>query len=474
MNKPLNDLLIDVDYHPCDPGNSTWYCERTRIRKDALLPGKYLRFKDPGGLFSAIKVVEANDDALVISYEGDTFTLDRDNPARTLDEDGRDYTEFELNVSARFAIRVENTPAFFRRFSLRGEVAQLTPADIDCLKDSDDPCAKYLLGRWHIIMAPENEASAGIAEGLFREAADAGIADAVASLSTLYAHGMTEEDRVDLDESARLRDKAIGMGSETAVIRYARNRICGSWLAPEEPEAVAAEIEERIGTEADINPEWYSVLGFAYEILGKDEAEDMYRMGIEKGCVRCYGELAMWYEERGNREEYRRWMEAGIEKGCGICFLLDCDYPEDKFEEFGEADRALLSNQVRDRLERGLKLGEEPCAYWLGLNYYHGYLGFPKDGRKGSHYLSKAIDMGDGFSCKTVAEILECDPDDVDRKIAARLRLYALRRGCNSEREKVMQAYRDGLLDEYKEEIEQYWLEDDEPEDDPGRWDAYV
>lgn len=471
---PLSDLLIAVNYHPCDPGNTTWYTERTRIPRDGLVPGKSLRFKDPGDLFEAIKVLSVSDDALVIAYGNETYTLDRENFSILLDEDGRDYTEFELCVAARFAVRVENTPAFFRRFAVRSEVAQLTSMDVDYLKDSDDPCAKYLLGRWLIVTADAEEESAVIAEELFQEAAEAGIADALDSLAILNALGATKEDRVKVGVADRMWGKAISMGSETALIRRSRHRVCGTWLAPEEPEAVVKEIGERIKADADLNPEWYSVLGYAHEVLGRaDAAEKAYKTGIEKGSLRCYGELASLYLGEGKKAEYRQWMEAGMEKGCGFCFLLDCDYPEDAYEKLGETEKAQLTAQVRERLEKGLALGEENCAYWLGINYYYGFLGFPKDGDKGSRYLSQGIDMGDGYSCAAVADILECDPDDEDLKIAAKFRLNALRDGLDTEKENVIQAYRDGLLDDYKEEIEECWLEDD-CEDDDGRWDPYV
>lgn len=101
--KHLTDILIDVDYHPCDPGNSTWYCERTRVPKDEVVPGKALHYSDPGGLFSAILVVDVSDGKLVVSYGTRTYTLDEESPSVLLDRGGRDYTEFELSVSARFA-----------------------------------------------------------------------------------------------------------------------------------------------------------------------------------------------------------------------------------------------------------------------------------------------------------------------------------------------------------------------------------
>ena len=46
--------------------------------------------------------------------------------------------------------------------------ASLTQMDIEALKASDAPCARYALGRWHYLMVPEED-SLRQAEQLFRE-----------------------------------------------------------------------------------------------------------------------------------------------------------------------------------------------------------------------------------------------------------------------------------------------------------------
>jgi hypothetical protein len=55
-------------------------------------------------------------------------------------------------------------------------------------------------------------------------------------------------------------------------------------------------------------------------------------------------------------------------------------------------------------------------------------------------------------------------------------RLKALRLGDESAQSKVIIAYRRGLLKEYQDEIEKYWLPDnyDDYEEDDSRWDPYV
>ncbi len=92
-------MIIDVDYHPCDPGNSKWYCERSGFPKDELKAGMRLAYEDPGGLFGSILVKEINEEGVVLEYCGKEKVLNSGKPYMKLDEGGRDYTEFELNVS---------------------------------------------------------------------------------------------------------------------------------------------------------------------------------------------------------------------------------------------------------------------------------------------------------------------------------------------------------------------------------------
>lgn len=52
MKREWRFLVIDVDYHPCDPGSTKWFCERTRYRKADLQAGRALRYEDPSGLLA--------------------------------------------------------------------------------------------------------------------------------------------------------------------------------------------------------------------------------------------------------------------------------------------------------------------------------------------------------------------------------------------------------------------------------------
>ncbi|MCR5519381.1 MAG: hypothetical protein K6F21_03530 [Bacteroidales bacterium] len=473
-----NELVIDVDYHPCDPGMCHWFCESTTHCKEEIKAGARLGYKDPGGLFGNITVQECDDDKLVLTYGDNAFSLSIGQPYAHLDTGGRDYTEFELNVHLQFLTKIENSKEFFRQFLSKYDVANMTRQDLEQYKASGDPCAKYALGRWHYIMVPEMKDSVLKAWNLFKEAAAEGIADAYEMLSFMKSNGEGEDGIYDPEEAARLRGKALEMGSELAQLRYARNRIAG--INGLEPEAgkVVEEIETGIKENPDMISDWYSVLGYAYESLGREkEAEKTYQAGIEKGCIRCYGDLAFLYLGKGLKDEYRETMMKGMDAGCGLCFLLDCDYPEEEFETLPPYKQQIVKSYVQKRLEDGLKQGEESCAYWLGLNYYYGYVGFESDGKRCGYYLDIGMAMGDANCYSLAADILESvEPSAEDKKDAAKFRLEALRRGNESVLSKLILAYRRGLLKEYEDEIEKYWLPDDydDYEEDDSRWDPYV
>lgn len=91
-------LVIDVDYSPRDPGTDNWFCERTVYAKSDLQADMPLRFKDPSELFGAIRLLEVSDEGVVLEYRDGKYGLNLEYPCGLLDEDGRNYTVFELNI----------------------------------------------------------------------------------------------------------------------------------------------------------------------------------------------------------------------------------------------------------------------------------------------------------------------------------------------------------------------------------------
>ena len=166
--KTWNALIIDVDYSPSDPGIRRCFCERTQYSKKDLTPGKLLSYEDPGGLFGSIVLKECDDDKVVLTYGGRDFVLREGSSWACLGKDGRNYTNFELNVSLQLEYLIVNTPKFFRQFGTREQLAALSENDIRHFESSDDPCAKFVLGRWHYLLMPRED-SAVLAEKYIRD-----------------------------------------------------------------------------------------------------------------------------------------------------------------------------------------------------------------------------------------------------------------------------------------------------------------
>ena len=96
--KGWEKLVIDVDYIPSDPGTRNHFTERTSYAKADLVAGQILSYEDPGGLFKAIFLKQADDAGVTLVYRDQEYVLTPDHPSKQLDEAGRNYTNFYLTV----------------------------------------------------------------------------------------------------------------------------------------------------------------------------------------------------------------------------------------------------------------------------------------------------------------------------------------------------------------------------------------
>ena len=419
-------LIIDVDYSPSDPGIRNSFCESTPYEREQLGAGMRLPYKDPGGLFGSITLVSADENGVTLRYGESEHVLTPNKPFKKLDTGGRDYTNFDLSAYLKVVPVISSSPEFFRELYAKHSAVTLSESFLESFRASDAPEAKYALGRWLYCLAPQGEESIRKAEALFREAAAAGVADAYDQLCAMLLLGDIQcEGNVEA-EAVAMRDKALSLGSGLARLRYARNRIAGILGAPEEPEKVAEEVEALLAKDPTATPEWYSVLGYAYEIMGNPKAKATYEKGIEKGCVRCHGDLAFWLREDGQEDAYHAAMEAGMNAGDGICFILNYDYPEEKYNALHPDRKRHFTRWVKEKLERGADLGEGLCAYYLGSNYFTGWNGFPEDLDQAIEWLERGVALSDASSCRLLASMLEAGkPSAQDLADAARLRRKA-------------------------------------------------
>jgi len=241
-----------VDYQPADPGCSSHYCERTeRLLKD-LKVGQGVGYNDPSGILPSIRLVGIDEKGVTLQAGGTTVRLPDfwGSHFSKLAEAGRDYTNFQLYAGLVEDIDITHDLTFLRRFYNANQVAMLPENDVEVLRDSDDPYAKYAYARWLVVQNPK-KGSLAKAYKLFKEAAEGGCADALMGLSCMYDNGNAGV--VDKMLAVSLRDEALAKGSEWAALSYARNRIFGN-NAEAEPEKVIEEVGQRIATETDPYP----------------------------------------------------------------------------------------------------------------------------------------------------------------------------------------------------------------------------
>ena len=455
-------LIIDVDYWPSDPGCRDNYCERTERLIKELKAGQNIAYNDPSGILPSIKLVSIDDKGVTLQSDGTTVRLPdfKGNHLSKLAEAGRDYTNFQLWVGVVEAIDITHDLNFLRRFSKNSQIMSLTSADIEVLSSSDDPYAMYGYASW---LAANNNNSDDIkrAFDLYVKAAEGGCADALMGESLLWCNGLGGI--LDSQLASDLRDEAVEKGSEFAAMCQARNRIAG-FNANKEPERVLEEIKQRIANDTDLNPSWYSIMGFAYEILDDVEnAKKMYHKAIEQHEEKAYFYLALIYKNEDDTDTYRKLMLEGIEHGCALCCILDADMEDDEFYKLSLTKQRELKSEVSKRLERGIQLGEGLCAYFLAFNYYHGDLGFKRDINKAFEYASEGYRLCDAYSCNLIVDMQDDKTPKsfkLDDKHIAYMRLEALRYGDDDQLAKVVKAYHEGLYPEeaIQEEIRREWL----------------
>ena len=455
-------IIIDVDYWPSDPGSTAHYCDRTEVLLKDLEAGQTIRYKDPSGLMPSVTLVGMDEKGITLKTSASTVRLPDFWGSRSakLGEAGRDYTNFQLWATVEEAIDITHDLNFLRRFNKSYQVMSLSESDVEVLRDSDDPYAMYGYARW-LVLNNRSTDDIKTAFDLYAKAAEGGCADALMGESLLWSTGIGGI--VNTEIATSLRDEAVEKGSEFAALCQARHRIVG-YLANKEPEKVAEEIKQRIAAETDLNPRWYSTLGFAYEGMGdKANAKLMYQEAVDRHVEEAYFYLAQIFKEEGDMETYKTLMLDGVEQGCGLCCILDADMDEGQFQAMSKDEQLQLHAKIDVRLDRGIQLGEGLCAYLLALNHYYGELGFERDFEKAFQYAYDGYRLGDASSCAFLADMQDDntpEPYKLNEKHQAFMRLEALRFGDERQLEAVVKAYNDKfcpeLLDE--EEMQREWL----------------
>lgn len=375
-----------------------------------------------------------------------------------------DYLLIPAHVDA------EGLKLFLMITNTRNRLFLLTQNQVALLKEYAErgyAVAKYAYGCYLEALRPDDDALQ-TANQYFKEAANAGMTDAIFKKSLLYRAG--HYGAIDRTDIQRMIDEAGEKGSDLALKYQLKKLIYGLDETEAEPQkAINAFNAGFGGTNSDdisqVNPAYYSLIGEAYAELGDNEnAEKYYMKAINMGYNEAYSYYCMLHSENNNtdllKEMYETMLELGCSQGDPRCYLLKAAFHMDEYQNYDEAKKKEISASIKEDLQTSTNLGSDDAPFFMGYAYYEGLYGFEKKYDEAWNWFIKGSRRDDGDSYSMLAQMVidGNNPFEVSDGLVSYCQLMALRNGDDSQLEEVVEAYRSGQLTQYASEIEQYYV----------------
>ena len=384
--------------------------------------------------------------------------------------------------------------------------------------------AQYAYARWQCLDRG-GENSLNISYRNMEAAAEQGLPDAIAGLAMTYEYG--DIGYVNWEKAEELLEKAFAMGSELAGIYKIKNLLYGQHYLPAHEEEAAKLANELIAKDeaAKIEPNgwWYYLRACANEgHMGRTAitvSED-YRRALDLGVLDAYSDLiiAAGYGDDGKvlveTKEYMQYMNKGIERLCAGAMFLDAAREMKRyntFEDLYKREDGIQRHTMRynvlqqshelifTRLSHAAELADVAAWEQLGDCYYNGDYGFEQDYKKAFATYSNGT-AHDSVGC--VEKLWKMMHDHlIDRELdyVDQVALWGARWGSKLLLAETVIAHQEGRLEEYDNEISKYYEpifdapefsldndedwqgviddmlgDEDELEDDDGRYDAWA
>lgn len=413
-------------------------------------------------------------------FAGDEDEEEEEDP---LFEDTDDELQLEMgkmklehkNVEEAFdelflpALRNAEAAEYFMIIPNNGtRLFRLSPEQVEKVQEAADkgyPLAIYVLGRYYQVVKPVDD-SLATARQLLEEAANAGIADAYWALAIHYLLGYNGP--VVFDNYRELIDKAFDNGSMQAFKQKLHDTIHGQHGFAPEPKTAIRIIEDFLDKDevyAYTYPDLFDLLGDAYRIVGnKDKADKCYEEAQRCGFFEAGAHRFENRTEGPDRDFYRETLSVILDFACEDkdpnSFMTramediyhygkeDCHNPDD------------YARKLKEDLENAYILGNGDAAYLMGHCFYTGNYGFEENDQEAWNWFAKGQCLESGLAFMGTARMIEDEicPDNLPVNYIDLCRLSALRRGIAEILPDVIQAYKEGKLDNYAEEIEKNYI----------------
>ncbi len=353
---------------------------------------------------------------------------------------------------------------------------RMTEEQVDLVKMTAKkgfPLAKYVLGRYYQVVKPEGS-TMGDAGELLKAAADEGIADAYFALATMVEQGYYGT--VNKETYDSLMDSALEGGSGMAIRRQLLDMVYGLHGMKANPKKAIDTIVNKIYT-SEVNektyPYFYAVMGDAYKEMGNEsKADECYEKAVDLGYFEAsasrFVNKISGPNAEFNREIFNFFLDFGCDGKDPNCFLYRALEGIHFYDKKDIAQQQVLTEKIKEDLEKAVDLGQGRAAFYLGYCNYYGKYGFAEDNSAAWQWFCKGMDLEDGYAFGGLAQMVDegfC-PQGLPEDFSATCRLNGLRRGNLSLLDKVLESYRAGKLQDCAHEIEQIYIPMTQQEDD--------
>lgn len=355
--------------------------------------------------------------------------------------------------------------------NINSRLFRLTPEQIEKVEEAADkgyPLAIYVLGRYYQVMKIEEQEGDWLpaARHLLGEAANAGIADAHWAMAMLYLLGY--EGPVVFDHYRELINKAFDNGSMQAFKQKLHDTIYGIHGFEADPKTAIRIIEDFLSKDevyTSTYPDILDLLGEAYRIVGnKDKSDKCFETAQDHGFFEAGAHRFENRTEGPDRDFYRETLSVILDFACDnkdpnsfMSRALEDIYHHDKEDCPNPKD---YQRKLKDDLEMAYTLGNGDAAYLIGHCYYYGNYGYEENNQEAWNWYTKGQEMESGLAYWGMAQMIEDEncPEDLPGNYLEFCRLAALRRGITEMLPDVVEAYKQGKLNNYAEEIEKNYL----------------
>lgn len=382
-----------------------------------------------------------------------------------------------------------------RKFLSNTYVRNLSDEDLMIIEQgADEGNAEACFKQALILMAWRDiEGWARQAHKLLLIAKAGGIIDAEAVIADMIRYG--ELDNFDFSRAKKLLEKSLGKGSEFAAKYHIENLLYGLCGTVEDPHS-ALEFIDSLEI-SDETPMWYYYKGLVLErIDGLSAAKEWYKKALDCGVAEAISDYAtaMGFDddyELIDPVAYESTLDEGYKIHNPMCKYLKARLAGAQWYDFpdeNEDDKDELLDTILDDLESAATMGVAEASLWLGHTYREGLYGLETDLEQAWAWYEDGSQFRSGECYESMYAIavqgLLHSPEE-GRKIADMCAINGARCGSRMMLRAAVEAYYNGRLQKYSEEIEEYYIpvytllgdseddEYDEYDEDDGRYDAW-